>query len=230
MLLEASILLTNLTFYGDRESIMNAYLFRTHRLLGDRAFILSAGLSTAATVLFMSMALYLIGRDRINIIKIADMSVISINKPIEHKIDTNPLSAVYQLVNVDLSTHPISTFEMRALKSKVWSGYLVTLYTFCKMGYTKDQKVGVWVGGRFMPLEVDTVANVIVKTSDRTTAGVIKFGPKTCEIAKNLNGDEQELAENRDRSNGEQIYVVSDKPFEEMKSIPVEFAISSINR
>ena len=102
--------------------------------------------------------------------------------------------------------------------------------TFCKIGYAKDKKVGVWIGGRFTPLEVDTVANVIVKTSDKINAGIIKFGPRTCEIAKNLNGDEQELAENKTRSNGEQIYVVSDKPFEGTESIPVEFAISSIDR
>jgi hypothetical protein len=209
---------------------MNAFLSRTRRLLGDRAFILSAGLSMAATVLFISMAVYLIGRDKINITKIADMSVVSINTPIERKTNTNRLSDVYQLVNVDLSTQPISTYEMRALKAKVWAGFLVKLDTFCKIGYAKDQKVGVWVGGRFTPLEVDTVSNVIVKTSDRTTAGIIKFGPRTCEIAKNLNGNEQELAENKTRSNGEQIYVVSDKPFEETESIPVEFAISSIDR
>jgi hypothetical protein len=133
------------------------------------------------------------------------------------------------MVNVDLSTQPISTYEMRALKSKVWYGFLVKLDTFCKIGYT-NQKVGVWVGRRFMPLEVDAVANVIVTTSDRITAGIIKFGPKTCEIAKNLNGDEQELAKNKNRGNGEQIYVVCDKPFEEMESIPVEFSISSIDR
>jgi hypothetical protein len=209
---------------------MNAFLSRTRRLLGDRAFILSAALSMAAAVLFMSMAVYLIGRDKINITKVADMSVVSINKPIERKINTNRLSDVYQLVNVDLSTQPISTYEMRALKAKVWSGFLVKSDTFCKIGYTKDQKVGVWVGGRFTPLEVDTVANVIVKTSDRTTAGIIKFGPRTCGIAKNLNGDEQELAENKTSSDGEQIYVVSDKPFEETESIPVEFAISSLYR
>jgi hypothetical protein len=39
-----------------------------------------------------------------------------------------------------------------------------------------------------------------------------------------------ELAENKTSSNGEQIYVVSDKPFEETESIPVEFAILSIDR
>jgi hypothetical protein len=209
---------------------MNAFLSRTRRLLGDRAFILSAGLSMAATVLFMATAVYLIGRDKINITKIADMSVVSINNPVERKTNTNQLSDIYQIVHVDLSTKPISTYEMRALKAKIWSGFLVKLDTFCKIGYTKDQKVGVWAGGKFTPLEVDTVANVIVKASDRTTAGIIKFGPRTCEIAKNLNGDEQELAENKTRSNGEQIYVVSDKPFEETESIHVEFSISSIDR
>jgi hypothetical protein len=75
---------------------MNAFLPRTRRLLEDRAFILSAVLSMAAIVLFMPMAVYLICRDKINITKIADMLVVSINKTIERKTNTNPLSAIYQ--------------------------------------------------------------------------------------------------------------------------------------
>ena len=87
---------------------------------------------------------------------------------------------------------------------------------------TNDQKVGVWVGGQLN--EVDTVANVIVKTSDKIIAGVIKFSPKTCEIAKKLNGTE--LVKYKNIS--EQIYIVSDRPFEKMESIPIDLSIDKI--
>jgi hypothetical protein len=87
-----------------------------------------------------------------------------------------------------------------------------------------DQKVGVWVGGQFN--EVDTVANVIVKTSDKIIAGVIKFSPKTCEIAKKLNGNG--LGTYKNISDSEQIYIVSDRPFEKMESIPVDLSIGKI--
>ena len=58
---------------------MDAFLFRVHILLKDRAFILSASISVVAVFLFMFTAVYLIGPDKI--ILRADMSVVSINEP-----------------------------------------------------------------------------------------------------------------------------------------------------
>ena len=124
------------------------------------------------------------------------------------------------MVNVDFS-NPRTEAEILTFKSRIWSGYLATLETFCLMS-TNDQKVGVWVGGQFN--DVDTVANVIVKTSDKIIAGVIKFSPKTCEIAKKLNGNG--LLKNI--SDSEQIYIASDRPFEKMESVPVGLSIDKI--
>jgi hypothetical protein len=71
---------------------MNEFLSRTRRLLGDRAFILSAALSTGVTVLFMFMVVYLLSRDKINITKIAEVSVNSHNNPQEHEKTTSSIS------------------------------------------------------------------------------------------------------------------------------------------
>jgi hypothetical protein len=72
---------------------MDAFLSRVRNLLKDRAFILSASLSVVVIVLFMFTTVYLMVLDKLNVTKIADMSVVSINDPIVRDINTNPLSA-----------------------------------------------------------------------------------------------------------------------------------------
>lgn len=200
---------------------MNAFLFRIRRLLGDRAFILSAGLSVVSVFIFMSTAVYLLGQDKINITKIADVEFN--NDMIGNGISFKPISGMFQLVKADLS-NPNVQREINQFKSHIWKGYLTRLSTFCHFGYVNDKAVGIWVGSQFTPrrilLEVDTIADVIVTTkSDRVTAtaGVIKFAKNTCEIAKKLNDNEQ-------------IYVVSDKEFGETDEPPTYLSIVKIDK
>jgi hypothetical protein len=199
---------------------MDTFSSRMHSLLRDRAFLLSAGSSVVATVLFMIMVMYLLSRDKINITKIAD---VEFDNEVENGISVKPISGMFQLAKADLS-NPHVQKESFQFKSHMWKGYLTSLRTFCHSSYVNDQKIGVWVGGQFTPrqmlIKVDTVADVIVTNkSGRITAaaGVMKFGQNTCEIAEKLNDNEQ-------------IYVVSDKEFGETEESPKYFSLVKIDK
>lgn len=183
-------------------------------LIRDRAFLLSAALSFGVVLIVGFSLGSLSSLNKIAVTPIAEISaeVSTLERNIK------PISGIFQLTSVDLSNPRIDS-EILTFKAQKWHGFLAELATFCQMSHDQinDHKVGVWVGGQFMQFGVDTIANVIVKTSDRITAGVIKFGPKTCEIAKNLN-------------NSEQIYVVSDRPFENIESTQTYFSIIKIDK
>jgi len=194
---------------------MYTFLGKVRGLLRDQAFILSAGLSVAATFLFMSLAVYLLSLDRINIIKIAEVSSLEVSHESEAK--SKPISGIFQLANIDFSKLRADA-EISTIKSQIWHGYLIKLEKFCKISHAYDQIVGVWVGSKFTPLsELGTIANVIVKTENIITAGLITIWPKTCEIAKKMNGNEQ-------------IYIVSDAPFANIESTPTYVSIVKIDR
>jgi hypothetical protein len=215
-LVRAFMLQRQMIFYDAGEKLMDTFLSQLRSLLRDQAFLLSAGFSVAATIIFMITAVYLLSLDKINITKIADVSDdIELNQGM---LENKPISGMFQLAKSDLS-NPHAQREI--FKSK-WKGYLTSLSTFCNFDYINDQKVGVWVGGRFTPrpmlLKVDTIADVIVTTkADKKTAGVIKFGQNTCEIAKKLDENEH-------------IYVVSDKQFGENEEPPTYFSIVKIDK
>jgi len=196
------------------KSDMDTFSSQIRGLLRVQAFLLSAGLSVAATIIFMATVLYLLSLDKINITKIADVSELNNDIMIENK----PISGMFQLTKADLS----NPFLQREIFKAKWKGYMTSLGAFCHSNYINDQNVGVWVGGQFtprtMPIKVDTIADVIVTTkSGKKIAGIIKFGPNTCEIAKKLDDNEQ-------------IYIVSDKKFGEMDESPTYFSIGKIDK
>jgi hypothetical protein len=197
---------------------MGKFLLQMRDLLRDRAFVWSAALSIAVTVIFISTSIYLFGFDKINITKIAQVSITEVNKDSrENEINAKPISGIFQLANRDFSA-PRTDEDIAALESQIWHGYLIKLETFCQISNTYNQNVGVWIAGKFTPLhEIGISANVIVKATNRTTAGIIKINAKTCELAKTLNDNEQ-------------IYIVSDAPVSETESYKTYLSIVKIDK
>jgi hypothetical protein len=158
-------------------------------LIRDRAFLLSAALSFGVVLIVGFSLGYLLSLNKIAVTPIAEISaeVSTSELHYQREIERNikPLSGIFQLASVDFSNPRIDS-ETFSFKSQIWHGFLAELETFCQMSHDQinDHKVGVWIGGEFKVFGVDTIANVIVKTPDRVMAGIIKFGPKTCEIAK----------------------------------------------